>query len=364
MHLDLGKWLVEVVLPPASGDKAVRAAWQRAWQHVPLDLPLQQRHDWPLGDDRQDTLLLLIQQVGYSEVAYVGLRRHRLRALPGAWYLQVPKLGRGLPEWAVQATLVAVRQLANQWWRVARVRVELCMLDTPDELTDIERSGEAIGYRVVPPQEYAHTLLLSLAETLDEAASPVHRSVYKNARKVERAGHILRPIGETRYADRLAALYSETMGRTGARIEMPDMGAIVARSTEQPYRYRLLGLFRGGSKEPEDLLAFRWCGCAGRYAYDLLAASTRLSDESGKIPMMPAIMLDMLDWARERGATHFDFGGVVMEGDPREAKLAGITRFKKQFGERVVQVGSDLILEPRRTWQHVERATRSLRRLV
>lgn len=331
---------------------------------MPPDFPLQQRPEWPLGAKRQDTLLLRIQRVGDGAVAHVGVRRHRLRALPGAWYLQVPKLGVGIPVWAVQATLVALRHLAAHWWRVARVRVELCLLHTSDELADLEDAGEALGFRVAPPLEYAHTLLLALPDTPEQAAAQFHRSVFKNARKLDRAGHVLRSIDDTRYASRLSELYAETMSRSGAHFIAPDMAAVLRCTAAQPQRYRIVGLFRNGVVDPENLLAFRWCGCAGRYAYDLLAASTRLSDENGQIPMMPSIVLDLLTWARKQGAREFDFGGVVLQGDPRSAQVAGVSRFKMQFGERVIRVGSDLMLEPRTSWRLLEEMVQGLRRVA
>lgn len=108
-------------------------------------------------------------------------------------------------------------------------------------------------------------------------------------------------------------------------------------------------------------MAFRWCGRAGRYAYDLLAASTRMNEETGQIPMMPAIMLEMFRWARGLGATLFDFGGVVVDGDPRQDVVAGITRFKTQFGGEVTHVGSDLLLEPHVCWRTLDRVERMLR---
>ena len=214
---------------------------------------------------------------------------------------------------------------------------------------------------MVAPLEYEHTLVLPLPDNADEASAQFHRTVFKNTRKLERAGHVIRPIVSQHYAERLAALYAETMSRTGARVDAPDMSAVIRSSAEQPDRYRLLGLYRLGVESPESLMAFRWCGRSGHYAYDLLAASTRLADESGQIPMMPSIMLSMFDWATESGATHFDFGGVVLDGDPREAAVAGISRFKMQFGGTVIRVGNDLLLEPRTGWRVLDRAQKLLR---
>ncbi|WP_291156043.1 GNAT family N-acetyltransferase [Gemmatimonas sp. UBA7669] len=338
--------------------------WLKEWQQVSAHFPLQQREDWPLAGAAQQGILLRLDSIGQQEVAHVGVRLHRLRSLPGAWYLQVPKLGVGIPEWAVQATMLALRELAARWWRVARVRIELCLLGNPDMLAEFEREAKKQGYSVVPPLEYEHTLVVPLPETADQALIQFHRSVFKNTRKLERAGHAIRPITDQRYFDRLAALYAETMSRTGARVDTPDMVAVIRSAAQRPDRYHLLGLFHKGDDNPESLMAFRWCGRAGCYAFDLLAASTRLVDESGQIPMMPAIMLDMFGWARELGATHFDFGGVVLDGDLQGSAVAGISRFKMQFGGNVARVGSDLLLEPRLGWRILDRAQRIVRRRI
>ncbi len=361
MQFNLGTCRVHVFLQPATDDGMAHTAWQQEWQQVSADFPLQQRYDWPLAGAAQQGILLRFESIGQQEVAHVGVRLHRLRSLPGAWYLQAPKFGVGIPEWAVQATMLALRELAARWWRVARIRIELCLLDKPEVLTEFERQAQKQKYYVVPPLEYEHTLVVPLPETADQALTQFHRSVFKNTRKLERAGHVIRPITDQRYSDRLAALYAETMSRTGARVDMPDMAAVIRSAAQRPDRYRLLGLFRLGVETPETLMAFRWCGRAGCYAYDLLAASTRMFDECGQIPMMPAIMLDMFEWAREFGATHFDFGGVVLDGDPRRNAVVGITRFKMQFDGNAVRVGSDLLLEPRVGWRILDRVQRTLR---
>lgn len=361
MQFSLGTCRVRVLPQPAADDGGAQSAWQQEWQHVSADFPLQQRYDWPLGGARQRGILLCLEPVGQGGMAYVGVRLHRLRSIPGAWYLQVPKLGVGLADWAVAATMLAIQQLAARWWRVARVRIELCLLDNSDLLAAWEREAKSMGFSIVPPLEYEHTLVVPIPANAEQAMTQFHRSVFKNSRKVERAGHAIRPITDQRYSDRLASLYAETMNRTGGQVDIPDMLSVIRSAAAQPEHYRLLGLFRQGVENPESLMAFRWCGCAGSYAYDLLAASTRLVDDSGQIPMMPAIMLGMFDWAGALGAKHFDFGGVVLDGDPRGNAVAGITRFKMQFGGNVSRVGTDLLLEPSLGWTALDRIRHSFR---
>ncbi|MBX9855545.1 MAG: GNAT family N-acetyltransferase [Gemmatimonadaceae bacterium] len=237
-------------------------------------------------------------------------------------------------------------------------------MDDPSTLTEFEAFARSIGFNVGQPMEYEHTLVVPVPASLENAEEQFHRSIFKNARKLERAGHIVRPIDDMVYARRMAALYMETMNRTGARQSAPDMTSVIRATAAQAHRYRLTGLFRLGAVDPESLLAFRWCGHAGRYAYDLLAASTRLVEEAGQIPMMPAIMLNVFEWARAVGATHFDFGGVVADEDQRVKAVGGITRFKKQFGGQEFRVGCDLMLEPRVGWHLLDSVQARLIRTV
>jgi hypothetical protein len=137
-------------------------------------------------------------------------------------------------------------------------------------------------------------------------------------------------------------LLRETMARTGASIPHVDLPSIVSVTANHPDAFRLVGLFRNGDDAPESLMAFRWCGCSGVYADDLLAASTRWSDEEGQVPMMHAIMLDVFEWATALGARSFDFGGVVLPDVSASAGALSITKFKQQFGGEIAHVGVDL----------------------
>lgn len=54
----------------------------------------------------------------------------------------------------------------------------------------------------------------------------------------------------------------------------------------------------------------------------------------------------MIQWARKRGATLYDFRGVspVRDGKPVEEHIAGLNRFKEGFGARYVEYTGDLDL--------------------
>jgi hypothetical protein len=209
----------------------------------------------------------------------------------------------------------------------------------------IVRAAETVGFRSVSPREYEYTSIIPLGPlsgNSSAAGGRFSRSVGKNARRTLRAGHAVRPIVGLEYVERMNALVRETMARSGADVPKLNLASIVTKSTRHPTVFRLVGLFRDGHQSPEALMAFRWCGYSGTYAEDLLAASTRLSDSEGRVPMMHAIMLDVLDWASYLGAEYFDFGGVVSPSSAAAAAVTSITKFKQQFGGEITRVGTDL----------------------
>jgi hypothetical protein len=311
-------------------------------------VPLQQRSTWPAAVSGERWHLVEFQHHADGAIAHVGLREYPMRSLPGMRILRVLKFGSGVPPAMWGPVLRALRELAMRWARVVRLHVEVCCLDTPESLPDLRAEGANAGYVITAPREYARTRIVSLS---DEAArtSGFHRSVMKNVRKTLRAGHTVAAITDERFVPRMRSLLVETMQRTSANVPEVDLDGLVRAARAYPGQFRVSGLFRDGVQEPAHLMAFRWCGSAGSYAEDLLAASTRFEDKEGQVPMMHAIMLDVFEWARDGGARQFDFGGVVTPDSPRYATVGSIARFKQLFGGNEHEVGLDLVYVSRPT---------------
>lgn len=326
--------------------------------------PVQQRSTWPDADPANVWALLAAHTESGSLRGALGVRSYPLRSLPGFRALTAAKFGHGLSEELVDVFVEAIRRWGDSDARVVRVNLEAFSAE-PGGLERIEAVARDHGFsRLATTREYSRTLLVDLSGGADAVEGRIHRMVLKNVRRTERAGHVVLPIIDERFAPRMAALLQETMGRTGARAQPHDWRRIIRTSREHPDSHRLVGLFRGGEQTPEALMAYRWCGCSGDFADDLLAASTRQDSSYGKVPMMPAIMLDVLRWAADRGASWFDFGGVVEPDDPRYGKLGSITEFKRLFGSDVRTVGMDLIYEPRPFLSGVSRTISRLRRTL
>lgn len=324
-----------------SGDDPGAENVEHEWLTSSLNAPVQQRRTWPSIEAGERWHVLTVWGASGVRFGSIGIRDYPSNSLPGFRVLRVLKFGLGLPEDAIEPVMWGARQFAMSRSRVLRLHLE-AFAETDTLAARINQAAVSLGFvRRDVPREYERTLFVDLQGTDTECFGRFHRMVLKNVRKSERAGHVVRPITEARYADRMAELMHETMARTGAKAETRDWTGVIRATNAAPRNYRLSGLFLDDTGAPESLAAFRWCGCAGLLADDLAAASTRLKGESGGIPMMPAVMLDVFRWARAVGARHFDFGGIVASEEHRYAQLGSITEFKRLFGSDVRTVGAD-----------------------
>jgi hypothetical protein len=319
-----------------------RTALEAEWIARSGAAPLQQRSIWPISDKGDRWHLVQFQDHASGALAYVGVRECPVRSLPGMRTLRVLKFGPGIAPAMWEPMLRALVDLARRWSRVTRLHIEVCCLEHPEQLPSLRATAAAAGFRIDAPREYARTRIVALAGE-KEIADAFHRSVMKNVRKTSRAGHTVVAITDEQFVPRMRQLLVETMQRTGADVPEVNLEALVRAARDSPTLFRLSGLFRDGLQEPAHLMAFRWCGNAGRYAEDLLAASTRFEDAEGQVPMMHAIMLDVFAWARHVGATQFDFGGVATPDSPNFATVGSIARFKQLFGGNEYDVGVDLV---------------------
>ncbi|MBL0937506.1 MAG: hypothetical protein IBJ03_01345 [Gemmatimonadaceae bacterium] len=338
------EYVVELLSKAEAHKVGAETEW---WSSYP-DFPLHQRSIWPsVRGPEAWRMLRIVPSKKQESTICVGLLVNQLRALPGSLYIRVPKFGVGLDRKMSTIALAALRHIAWRWKRVVRVRIEVTQLERPEDLELICGRAIQLGYWSQSPLEYEFTLISPIPYSVEDGARQFHRSVLKNVRKSVNAGHIVRALTDPRYAERMGTLYNETMERTGAELCAVDMKEVLRSAKNFPESFRVSGLFQRGEGEPESLMAFRWCGVSGQFGYDLLAASTRVEEAGGSIPMMPSIILDVFSWAHSLGARQFDFGGVVHENHPQYSVVGGISRFKLQFGGVVERVGCDLVFEPR-----------------
>lgn len=273
-----------------------------------------------------------------------GIEIHRSRTLPGYQVWRVQRFGWMLPRDVRDAALEALTALARRSRRVLRVHVEAFSPDSA-VLEDIVKTAAELGFKRVPrPRCYEETVTVDLAG--DEAAlfASLHRTARQNIRVLQKHPVVVRMVADGLLCDRLDALWRETLARTGGRLRSRNWRAIIDFSVRNPTLSRVVGLYRTDVTGPESLLAFAW-GCNhGDHVQYCAAASTRRTDL--RIPLGYAPAWDLIRWAKDQGASWFDFGGISAGRLGTDDPVGGISDFKRYFSRVVTRVGEEWAYEP------------------
>lgn len=210
----------------------------------------------------------------------------------------------------------------------------------------IGHSASQHGFiRTRPPSTgYENTLALDLAKSDADLFLGFSHSARRNIRAPAKKGLAISSITEGKYAQRMASLLHETLGRTGGAQQGQDWNRVIAFSNAHPALSRIAGCFSPDSDLPEALLSFAW-GCNhGDHATHTAAASTRTPGSN--LPLSYATTWDLILWAKQHGVQWFDFGGITPGALGAADKLGGISDFKRFFSSQTVQVGEEWTLEP------------------
>jgi len=309
-----------------------------------LPLPVQHRTEWALVHPARTLWFVAVRAAGGGYQAGFAVDVSRSRALPGHLLFTVEKFGAALSDGARAAGLRALAHLGRSHPRVLRVYVEVYARDA-----GVRESVGAIlrelGFRrPAQPRVYSDTVLVNLAPDEDAILASFHSSTRRNIRKIAALAFEVRAIVGSALIDRMDALLRESLARTGGSPQHEDWEAVTALSDRCPKLSRLVGLFRTDITGPDALVAFAWGLNHGDYVDNPTTGMTRLP--GSRTPFTYALIWDLIRWAKQVGARHFDFGGVttghLSEGDP----LGGISDFKRRFSDTIVSVGEEWRLEP------------------
>lgn len=266
------------------------------------------------------------------------------RALPGHLILRIERFGIALPPEARPIAVAALAHASRHQQRVLRLHVEVF---TPELAVQQELASlfQAHGFQQARElRSYPRTVAIDLRPAEPEILASFHATARRHIRALEKHPVAVRPIAEECWADRLSALYQETMRRTGGGSQERPWARCIALSRQQPAWSRLVGLFRTDRDGPESLLAFAW-GCHhGDHAHYDAAASTRQTDL--KLPLAYPLVWDLLCWAKRHGAAWFDFGGITSGTCGSGDALGGISDFKRYFSRNEIEVGAEWVFEP------------------
>jgi hypothetical protein len=261
------------------------------------------------------------------------------RALPGFTVCRVPLFGPSVPEHRWETAIDVIRQHAVTNARVLHVAVELFFLD-PDQLARAVGACESQGFALVPePRNYVHTPILDLRPGLDVVWRNISARIRRAVRTTEREGCEVRTVYESTRARDLEALISESFARTGGTPPVLDWRGAIQTARAAPEASRVVGLWATGHEAAKAPLAFAWGWNDGRVGTYFAGGSTRHSPL--KVPLMAALLWDLISWSHSHGAQWFDLGGSG-DSDDGDTPIAGITHFKRGFTSDVTRVGAEL----------------------
>ncbi len=347
-------WSADVRVEIIGREDATRARREQALVEHGVSLPLPHRTAWHRAGIGADSMLLIIRDGTERPTAALAIHCHPSRALPGHAIWRVERLMWRVSDNVRDAAFDAVVDLARSDARVLRLVIELFDRDVAAR----ERNARALAargfQRAQVPRTYAETIAIDLDRSVESLFASIHPTARRHVRAIGKHGLEIRTIDDPRSAPRLAALLAETMARTGGSPSAIDWRAVIRLSNTEPALSRLVGLFHREDSSDAALLAFAW-GCnQGEYVHYDAAASTR--NTSIRAPLAYALAWDLICWGHRSGACWFDFGGITRGHFGADDPLGGISDFKRYFGQSVVAVAEDWVLEPSRIRGAVARA--------
>jgi hypothetical protein len=311
--------------------------------------PVPQRANWQRANGYADTVLVVVRdQATNAPVGVIGAGITMSRALPGHRIYRVERLGSCGSERADREMLGALTTLARRDPVCLRLVVEVFERN-PDARLRLCRRLVKLGFTRSPsPRNYQNTLALDLQRSTDEIFAGLHRTARRHIRAPGKRGLELHPIVDPSFAPRLEALIRETYDRTDTPPDPKPWHRIIELSAANPSVSRIIGLFDGHGRAPENLVAFAW-GCAHGPHVTYEAGASCRRPELGSTSLGYAPLWDLITWAREHtAATWFDLGGAKGGVDPHGDELDGIYEFKRYFSRESVDVGDEWVMEPLR----------------
>jgi hypothetical protein len=309
-------------------------------------LPVRARSAWARAFPRINTSLLVVEGAG-GALGAVGVERHPSRALPGHHIVRVNRAGAALPPETADAAVAALAESSRRDRRALRVHFE-CFSRDPQVRARFGDVAHAHGLVRLPQvTNYEYTLATDLRGR-DNAAhlTSLSQGVRQNIRALTKYPVEMRPIVDERDSRRMNALMRETLARTGAPHAEQDYGPTIRFAVAEPSLARLVGLYRTDGAGGEDALIAFALGLnnVDHVAYDIGASARVL--EFKNLSLGYPLLWDLISWARDAGASWFDYGGVPAENSEGEARLARISDFKRRFEKDAVRVAEEWVLTP------------------
>ena len=270
----------------------------------------------------------------------VGLQVSRSRRVPWLWIARVPRFGRDIPADRRGDVIRRMVQMAHEH-NVLRLHVEI-WTENADDLQALQADCEASGLLpATHSRSYTHTVWIDLSGREEDLLSRFHSTCRQNIRAPAKKGYYVRKISNVDLAPQLEAIFLEAFKRTGGN--PPEVGwtELIRQAAVESSDINLVGLFAADDTASARPLAFAAAVLHGDVAEYAHAGSIR--DPLLKVPLLYAPTWELMRWARARGATAWDFGGVA--GSDAPDARSGIDRFKFLFSEQIMPVGAEWVLQ-------------------
>jgi hypothetical protein len=319
---------------------AVRLDWERAAAANCVPLALSDLEFWDASGLGPGSTLCVIHDGQEKLAGGFAVQRWPSRALPGHCILRLERLGESIPAGAELATAEALLALARRTPRVLRVAAELHDRDAARRARIAGALQVAGFYRKDQVRTYERTLAIDLQRDDEALLGSLSSRARQEIRRAERFPLSVITIEDDALAPQLEEIHRETYARTGARAPAQPWARLATAARKAPDRLRICGVMLNDESTVPRLVSYALALRHGTFAAYDAAASTRLVDR--RIPLMYPAIWALMRWARDTGATWFDFGGVT-HGTSKCANdpLGGISDFKRKFGGEELVVGED-----------------------
>ena len=295
----------------------------------------------------------ILSQAGRLESGF-SIRLSPSRLFPGALVGRIERLGRRLHAELEDLDRV-ISEVANSIPGLRRLDVQVYDEATTAREAYVATVMAAGGRYKRSPLLYEHTLCMSLCGSNDELIGTLSGRSRRSIRRFLSQPNLrVGVVADVSYGGRLAEIHSDTFRRTGAVAPQVNFVDVIRDSTLSGESV-LLGVFDRERKNPDDLVASIWGSLNGDYAIYELGASDR-SGTAGNMPVGYPLMLELAEWARQRGANWLDLGGVPARDDSNAESLGGIVQFKRAFSQNECLVANELAVYPASMLGRVSRA--------
>ena len=300
-------------------------------------------NSWAWGDVKRASgwtpRRLLVEEAGEVALAAQILETRPVRGAPPILYCpRGPVLDYGRVD--------LLRQFANDVRRRSSGAVFLKCDPGVERDSDAAAALVAAGFRPAGGSGFGGVqpkavMVLDLSLGLDKVEEGFHKKWRYNIRLAERKGVVVAPVER----EELPVFYDilvETARRDGFLIRGREYFETLHDMLAPRGQFRMF-LARYGDTPVAGAILL----CFGSRATYTYGAS---SNEHRNVMPNHLMQWTMIRWAHENGYQVYDFRGVspMRDGQPVEAHLAGLNRFKEGFGARYVEYAGehDLPLRP------------------